>query len=275
MDINLPLSFGIFTWRDVVEIIFFTGIMYGISLWLKEDSHKNLLLYFYGFCFCFLGAHFLVLPTVSQYLFVFSPAVILLFMFLHQTTLQRNFIALKNITQPSPASTDWFTILMQTCLTCLHNNKELLILIEHTDALHSYVKADYVINAPISKDICTLIMEKVYNPQKMVWIHSDGIIRGINVTWKASWYPNAYEDHNAWIDDAIAHTSKNDAILLHINPLHHHYTIAMNGTINQELTIEQASQLLRKKINYQIPVTKKGYPYDVTNKKNNVAQHIP
>ncbi len=274
MDINLPLSLGIFSWRDLVEILFFTCVVYGISLWLKEDSQKNLLPYFYGFCILFFSAHFFALPTVSQSLFIFSPAIILLFMFLHQTTLQRNFISLKNIRQPTTVP-DWFTTLMQTCLTTIHHNKELLILIEHTDAIGSYLKADYVINAPISKDLFTLIMEKVYTSQKMIWIHSDGIIRGINVSWKASWYPSAYEDQTAWIDDAIAHTSKNDALILHINPTKHHYTIAMNGILHQELTIEQASQLMRKKINYQIPVTKKGSPYDVTHKKNNVAQHIP
>ncbi len=273
MDINLPLSLGIFSWRDLVEILFFILVIYSISLWLKEDTHKSLLPYFYSFCTLFLTAHFLALPTVSHFMFIFSPAIILLFMFLHQTTLQRNFISLKNIRQPIPVA-DWFTLLMQTCLTMIHHNKELLILIEHTDALNSFLKVDYMINAPVSKDIFTLI-EKVYTPDKMIWIHSDGFIRGINVSWKASWYPTAYEDQTAWIDDAIAHTSKNDALILHINPTKHHFTIAMNGVLHQELTIEQVSQLMRKKINYQIPVTKKGSPYDVTHKKNNVAQHIP
>lgn len=274
MDIHLALSLGIFNWRDFIEICFFSYVIYRISLWLTQDTEKNLLPYFYGFCLLFCGANFLALPTVSQSLFIFAPVVMLLFMFLHQATLQRNFISLKNITQPSPVS-DWLTILMQTCLTMLHNNKELLILIEHTDAIGPYLKAEYTIHATMSKDLFALIMEKISTSKKMIWIHSDGTIRGINVSWKASWYPDAYEDETAWIDDAIAHTSKNDALLLHVNPIKQYFTIAMNGAIHHELTIEQAGQLIRKKINYQISVTKKGSPYDVTNKKNNVAQHIP
>ncbi len=273
MDINLPLSLGIFSWRDVMEISFFTFVLYRVSLWLKEDEEKNLLPYLYGFCTLLLTAHLLALPTISQSLFIFSPSLILLFMFLHKTTLQRNFISLKNISAPV-TTPDWLSIVMQSCLTMFHNNKELLLVIEHTDAIAAFVKAEYAINAPINKDLFNFILEKVYNPHTMMWINSDGIIRGINVSWKASWYPNSYEDQTAWRDDAIAHTGKNDAMVLHINPSKHHYTIAMNGTLYEELTIEQVSQLIKKKINYQIPVTKKGSSYDVTNKKNIMAQHL-
>lgn len=274
MDISLPLSWGIFSWRDAVEICFFSYVFYRISLWLTEDTQKNLLPSFYGFCMLFCSANFLSLTTVSQLLFIFTPTIIVLFMFLHQSTLQRNFISLKNITQTTPTA-DWLTVLMQTCLTMLHNNKELLVLIEHTDAIGPYLKADYAIHASMNKDLFALIMEKMSTSKKMIWINSDGTVRGVNVCWKASWYPDSYADETAWIDDAIAHTSKNDVLLLHVNPVKQYFTIAMNGTIHQELTIEQAGQLIRKKINYQIPVTKKGSPYDVTNKKDNVAQHIP
>ncbi len=275
MDIFTLLPLSILNWRDLIEILFFSCSFYYLSLWLKKDTQKNLLPYFYGFCLFTFGAHLLALPTVSQSLFLFSPAIILLFMFMHQSTLQRNMVALKNITHPSHPPTDWLTTLLRTSLVMIHHNKELLILIEHTDAIGSYLKAEYYINAPLSKDLLTLIVEHAYNPQQMLWIHSDGIIRGINVSWKASWHPAAYENQTAWIDDAIVYTSKNDALLLHINPTKHHYTIASNGTIHHELTIEQVSQLLRKKINHPQSVTKKGYTYDVTSKKNNVAQHIP
>jgi hypothetical protein len=276
MSINLPLISGIFNWRDIIEIIFFSVIMYSISLWLKKDTQKNLLLPFYGFCVLLIGSYFLNLPAIHQLLFMFCPAIILLFMFMHQNTLQRNFIALKNITTPSLLpSSDWVTMLMRSCLTMLHNNQEILLIIEHTDAMGAYLKADYYINAPFTNDLLMLLVNKVYDTQKMIWVCSDGTIRGINVLWKASWHPSAYDQLNAWVDDAIAHTSKNDAVILHINPLKQYCSIASNGTLYQELTIEQAHQLLRKKINHPIPATKKGYPYDVTNKKNNVAQHIP
>lgn len=274
MNTLLMLPHWIPNWRDPVEIFFFAATFYYISLWLQKDVQKNLLVHFYGFCIITFGTYFLALPTVSASLLLFSPAIALLFMIMHQEILQRNMVSLKNIVQPQNISHDWLTMLMRTSLTMLHDNKELIILIEQTDAISSYVKADYYINAPLSTDLLTFIVTHSHNPQKMLWVTSDGIIRGINASWKVSWHATDYPDNNAWIDDAIAYTSKHDTLILQSSPTQQHYTIVCNGAMHQELTVNQVHQLLRKKMNYSIPVTKKGYSYDVANKKNSVAQHL-
>ena len=265
-----------FTWRDGLEIVFFWVLFYYLALWLTKDTEKKLLLYFYGYCMLALTTHLLQLTTLTSCLFIFSPAVIMIFMFMHQETLQRNMITLKNITaSPSEVATDWLSCLMRHTLKALNNNQELIFLIEHTDTLHRYVNPTYILNAPINEGLLALLLDHVHNPHQMSWIKSDGTIQGINVSWKASWHPAAYHDQLAWIDDAIAYTTKTDALIMHVDPKHHQCAIAYDGAIHSKLTVEQAGKLLRKQINYRPTVTKKGYTHDSTSKKNNLAQRVP
>jgi hypothetical protein len=274
MNMGLPLSIGIFNWRDVIEILCFATILYFFSLWLKYDTHKNLLPYFYGFCAFFVCAHFLALTTLSQQLFIFTPVILVIFILMHQTTLQRNLIALKNITYALPASPDWITTVMRTSLRLLHDNKEMLLLIEYSDALTPHVHTEYTINAACTPDLFSALVHNVYKPRAMLWINAEGIIRGVNASWKTSWYPQAYENHYAWIDDAIAHTSTNDALVLHINPFEQQMTIVTQGILYQGVTVDHALQLIRKNIAHAHSVIEKGYPYDLTGKKTNMAQHL-
>ena len=273
MNISL-FSYGITQWQDFIEIGFFSSLLYGIALWLKKDTQKNLLYYFYCFLLIIAFSYFLCLTTITSFLLLFSPPVILLFMFLHQRVLTQNFITLKNIVPQQPIYHDWLNTLLCTTITFLHNNKELLVLIEDTDDIEPYLDTEFRIDASLSKSILIMLVENVYHADKMLWITSKGIIRGVNTSWKATWHPEAYQTNEAWIDDAIVYTAKSDAVLLHINPTKHSYTIAVDGTISSELTLEQASLLVRKKIKYAYLVNKKGYTYDVTSKKNHVARHL-
>ncbi len=85
-------------WRDCLEIIFFASLFYYLTLWLKKDKTKNLLPYFYGYCLITFCAYMLELTTVTSLLFLFTPAAVMLFILMHQDTLQRNIVALKHIT---------------------------------------------------------------------------------------------------------------------------------------------------------------------------------
>ncbi len=261
------------TWRDSVEILFFAATFYAIILWLKKDNDKKLLPYFYGYCAITFLTHTMQLATVTYCLFFFSPAIIMLFMFMHQDTLQRNMVSLKNITAETPTAHDWLSCIMRNTLKALHDNKDMLILIEHTDSLASYLKTKYTITTPITDDVMTLLMENnLCNTQRMVWIKSDGTIQGIHVAWKASWHPAAYTGTKEWIDDAIAYTAKTDALIMYSNAKKQQYTIAYQGAITEGLTVEQSSQLIRKHTNAPIPVTKKGFNHESTNSKNKQAQ---
>ena len=264
------------TWRDSIEILFFATTFYFLILWLKKDNEKKLLPYFYGYCTLTFLTHIMQLSTVTYCLFLFAPAIIMLFMFMHQDILQRNMIALKNITSSPTITHDWLSCIMRSTLKALHNNKEMLILIEHTNSLASYLKSEYTITTPITDDLMLLLMNNnICNAQQMVWIKSDGTIQGINVSWKASWHPDAYSDTNAWIDDAIAYTTKTDALIMRSNAQKQHYTIAHKGSVTEGLTVDQASQLIKKQTNLSIPITKKGINHESSHQKNKLAQHSP
>lgn len=273
MNITVPIDLQTLEWRDLIEILFFASAFYSIARWLNQDSDKKLLSYFYGYCGLVLGAYSFELPTMGYMLFLFSPAVVLLFMFMHQTLLQKNMVSLKNITAAPQTESDWLSDLMRISLSMLHNNKELLLLLEHTDALDAYLNCEYKLNAPAKADLLALLVEHVYKPSTLLWLQSNGSIKGINAHWKATWHPSAYKDQTAWLDDAIAYTSKNDAIIIQINPTKHTCSFASGGTVTQDLTIDQLHRIIRKKINYSISI-KKGYPHAIASKKNSMAQHL-
>lgn len=258
----------VISWRDLLEIATLSSIFYYVAVWLKKDRDKNLLPYFYSFLCIIFSAHMLQLSTLTSFLLIFSPAVALLFMLMHQQTLQRNLIALKNVTVSAqhPAS-DWLSSIMKATLRMLSHNKDTLILIEQTDALSSYIHAPEILDVPITQGIISLLFNQIYNPQQICWITSSGTLRGINVNFKASWHPTSYQTHQAWIDDAIAYTTRTDALILHVNAEKHQYAIASHGEITEGLTMEQARQLIQKKIQYSIPLPKKGFSHGVTQQK--------
>ena len=269
------LLFSFVTWRDMLEIIIVATFFYYSALWLKKDPDKNLLAYFYGYLLFIFAAHSLQLTTLTSLLFLFSPAVAMLFMLMHQQVLQRNFVSLKNITLATKTSSpDWLSTIMKATLTMLTHNKDIIILIEHTDALSPYLQIPEALDVPITDGLVALLFNRVYSPEYLCWISSSGMVRGINVSFKASWHPSSYQTQTAWIDDAVAYTTKTDAVILFANAEQHHYSVAHHGTIKQGLMMEQAHKLIKKLIKYQIPLPKKGYSHGVTNQKN-IAQHSP
>ncbi len=264
------------TWQDCAEIFFFSCMFYSLTHWLKKDSDKNLLPYFYGYCALAFASYTLQLPTVTYCAFLFSPVVIMLFILFHQETLQRNMIALKNIQLNAPVQHDWLEIIIRHMLKLLNEKKSLLLLLENSDALSNYLISAYPLHAHITDGICNLLFEKeLYDPISMLWIRTDGTIRGINCVWKASWHPSQYKDPNAWIDDAVAYTTKTDATIVQLLPESHTCTVAINGTIHEQISMDHLAQLIKQHIKYPMQSNiKKGYEY-VTGKKDRVAQRAP
>src|SRR3989304_515274 len=194
------------TWRDCIEVLFFSCTVYSFSTWLKKDTEKNLLPYLYGYCLVTLCSYYFQLPTITYCAFLFSPVVIMLFILLHQETLQRNLIALKNISPLNYHPHDWLETVLRHMLKALNEKKTMLILLEHTDSLSSYLEVAYSLDARITEGTFHLLFEKeLYDPMSMLWIRSDGTIRGINSAWKTSWHPSQYTNPRAWIDDAMVY----------------------------------------------------------------------
>lgn len=262
------------SWKDVVEVAFFAATFYGIVQWLKKDREKNLVGYFYAYCFFTLIAYTLALPSITYCLFLFSPAIVLLFMFAHQETLQRNLVTLKNITVAKPTAHDWLHLLLRSCLKALNNNKPITILLEHTDSVQQYIKTEYLCDAHLTDGLFSLLLDhKVYDPKQMVWITSQGIVRGVNVTWKAAWHTDTHNDTQAWKDDAAVYSTKSDALIMQLDPQSHTCTIVIKGIFHELLTMEQAGSMIKKHIHYEISSTKKGIDHGIIQQKNHMEQH--
>src|SRR3990167_4306801 len=260
MNIMAALAPFILSWKDLVEILFFSLSFYYLSLWLYQDKQKKLLRYFYGYCALTLVSHMAGLSTINAVLFLFSPVIIIGFLLMHQTMLQKNMVSLKNIPATKQTHNDWLSNIMRLSITMLHNNKELFLVIEQSDSIATHLTSEYEINAAATNDLLFMLVSHIYKPTQMLWIQTDGTVRGVNSQWKTSWGQQG--SSNDWIDDALAYTSKNDALLLHVNGHKDSCDLIFDGTIEKELTIDQAHQLIRKQIGYPLSTNQKGYYHD-------------
>src|SRR5579872_2107400 len=121
--------------RDIIEIIFYASILYAFCTWLKADKTKNLLIYFLAYCTLTIIAWAVQLPTVTPLLFSYGPVALLLFIILHEKTLQRNLVTLCTITPSKIQHEDWLNTVLSSSLTTINNNKQITVIIEHRNSL--------------------------------------------------------------------------------------------------------------------------------------------
>ncbi len=261
-------------WRDVLEIIFFAALFYYLTLWLKKDKTKNLLPYFYGYCLVAFCAHVLELTTITSFLFLFTPAAVMLFILMHQDTLQRNIVALKHITAKPISTHNWLETLLRTCLVALNNNKEILCIIEHTDDMKPFINTPSVINAQLTQDLLALLLESsLYDPQKMIWVSSNGQLHGINATWQSTSQTSA--PTLSWHNEAVLYTQKTDALVVHLDQTNGTFTLISNGIIHEKLSAHHVFGLIKKQIQYQFSLEEKGIFYGTPHKNRPVGQRTP
>ena len=144
--------------RDIAEILFYSSCIFVFCHWLKTDTTKNLLIYFFGYCAFALAAWILQLPTLTPFLFTYAPIAILLFIVLHEKTLQRNLVALCSITPARTEHADWLDIVLSSSLATINANKVIIIIIEHKDALDHLLTTPYNINADMGKNVLDVFL---------------------------------------------------------------------------------------------------------------------
>ncbi len=269
-----------FSWRDAVEILFFSSIVYYLSLWLKKDKQKNLLGYFYGYCFIAVIAHVIQLTTISTSLFLCTPVIIALFAIIHQETLQRNFILLKNIT-PKQHQVDWLEELLRSCLHALNNNKNIICIIEHKDNLNDSIITSLPVNAALQKDLLDMLIESSsFDQTKMIWLNTQGKLLGINATWKMNtdetWITEEAKQLPRWKSDALLITAKTDAFVLHGSFTTHTFDIIIQGKTFENISAHHAIKMLKKYIYKQNTQNKKGeIYYGSKHQRDSIQQHNP
>jgi len=264
-----------FIWRDIIEILLLSSLLYYIARWLKKDTQKNLLPYFFGYCLIALLAWTAPLPTIAYFVAWYTPAVLMLFMLMHQETLQRNLVALKNIT-PATISTDedWLETLLSSCLVIINNNKEITCVIEHRNHLQNFLHAPLLINADLRKGILELLLESAsYNHHKMIWVDTTGRLRAINASWSLT-KKQVFADNAPLLQEALAHTTQTDALVFHINPVTRTFTIIAHGKTFDNVTAHHALQLIRRHI-HSSKRSNEGDYHEATRHSHSSEQRTP
>jgi len=237
--------------RNTIEILFFAIIIYYFSVWLKNDQHKNLLPYFYGYCFLSILSYHSQLTTITYFLFLFAPVAIMLFILVHQTTLQKSFVSLKNITPAKYEISNWEHDLIRSFLFAINKNKEIHCVIENKDNLDDFLYSPMILNAYIQQGLITILQNSdLFDQKKMLWLNTSGQLVGINGSWKESVFQEYTDQINnnihPWKQSALLLSSKTDALFLRITPTQRTFDIIFNGKIVNNINSDNALKIIRK-----------------------------
>jgi len=266
-------------WQDSIEIIFFCFTFYAISIWLQKDRQKPLLLYFYGYCFITIAAYYTNLSTLTTVLFFSAPATSMLFILLHQTTLQKNIITPKKYVPAQQKKDDWLETFFRSCLIAMNNNTPVLCVIEHTDALNTFLTTPLPLSSPIQEQLLSLLFSSsVYDPEKLVWITTQGTLCGINATWNSSydpdWQKSSLTSTVPGYHNALFFTQKTDALIFYLDPNKRSISLFIQGTLFENISIQQTLQRIKNYVRKtSIPTGHKGARLDETHKKSFTQKH--
>ncbi|MCC7414747.1 MAG: hypothetical protein IT346_01510 [Epsilonproteobacteria bacterium] len=235
-------------WRDLLEITFFSLMVYGLQLWLRHDTQKPLLGYWYTYCGVWATASWLGLSTISFALLMLLPAAITMFVLIHQRTLQKNYIALKTVRSASLPSDNWLDALMQTALIKINANRPFLAIIEHQDALDAMLTTTMPLHATLKKELLVLLLDSMPAEQEYaVWLTMHGIIRGINAQWATSAdVVNKSVELATWQQDALFFTALTDAVVLYANTRNRTFTLVAQGKSIEHMTAQSAQRFIKQ-----------------------------
>lgn len=260
-----------YTWRDAVEIICFSCAAYYVSLWLKKDTQKNLIGYFYLYSLMFITSYYLQLTALFSALLISAPVVAILFVVMHQRTLQKNFVALRNLTPATTeAATSWLETLMQTCITCIDNQQEVTCIIEMRESLETMLTTSYTLHAPIKKELLDIVVTSgSFDNKKMVWLNAQGYVLGLNASWIAQHGDDISVTHDAyyaWKTEALFFTSATDALIIRALPSSRSFTLVINGTVHEHLRAPVALAQIKAFVNKQVSENKGDFHVQPTRK---------
>ena len=249
--------------RDIVEILFYSSCTFALCRWLKTDKTKNIIAYFFAYCALVLCAWITQLPTLTPFLFTYAPVALLLFIVLHEKTLQRNLVTLCSITPAQIHHEDWLDTLLSSSLATINANKSITVIIEHKDALDYFVTTPFVINADMGKNVLDILLASTsYDEQKMVWVDTKGRIRGINVTWI---------NHKENREDALFHTLQSDAIVFSAHPISRTFTLIVKGKETRNLSAHQVRTMIKKQLSPLSSTMPKGAYRENNNDKKSLT----
>lgn len=240
---------AIFSIKDVIEILCITGGLYSFSLWLKQDLQKPLVLYFYGACSIIITAHLIDLPTISNTLTVLYPTIIMLFILVHQKSLQKNFVTLKNWQPSQITNTNWLETLLRSCIIAANNKRQISCIIEGHDSLNELVSAPFEIKSKLQPELLDVLLNSAgYDQHKMIWLSSTGVLLGINTEWQLldSIVDNNESELDNWQKNCLLFTGKTDALAFRLNPVSKCFDIVTEGTLLEKVPMDQTIKLMKR-----------------------------
>jgi len=245
----------ILTLLDYVEIMFFSTVIYYFSLWIAQDSHKNLLAYFYGYCILIGITYTTQLNSIYFFLTFFAPVILIFFIIMHESTLQKNYVMLRNTVSSKKEERNWLDRLIRICLSSMNNNMPLICIIERSNSLTTALKDAVLLEASIHTGILEMLINApTFNPEKMVWVNKQGTLIGINAQWKHHADPvlvnESAQKMALFQQHALFYTTKTDAILLRSDPITHTFDIIADGMIFESVNTNTALKCLKKYLNH-------------------------
>lgn len=249
---------SIHSWQDGIEILFFSTVIYAVSMWLKQDQSKRLLPAFYGYLATFCSTYFLDLQILQTTLLYSAPIVATLSIIYHQKQLQKSFIlARKQPIEPQKlAAQNWIETLIRSCLVISHQKKEITCIIENRDDLETIINKPLLLDLHIQKEVLDLLLlSELFKPSKPIWIKRTGNIVSVNCSWDESITHNslvsAMLKQPDWQTYGTVITEKTDALLFHINSDPSKSGICYQGEVIKKMSSEHMLQFIKQVMHKQ------------------------
>lgn len=239
---------GIYAWQDVLEILFFSCVVYAVQVWLSHDTHKPLLGYWYGYCSLWILSYCLQLATLTCAMSMALPVLLIMFVLVHQRTLQKNYVALHSQSLLQTTQDGWLDQLLKTALVLMNMNKPFWCIIEHTESLETMVHTDVPLDAAVTNPMLMLLLEHTsLTAEKCLWITTKGNIRGIHAAWNGA-ADVAFVDTTKvpWQQDASFFTGLTDALMLYVDAASRSCTLVVSGAILEHLTVQEVALYIKK-----------------------------
>jgi len=246
----------IYRWRDLLEISLFVAAFYYLCMWLKQDQQKPLLPVFYGYCSLLILSYWCALPTATYVLITFSPVLLVCFIVLHQSTLQKNFIALHSLSaQDLAEQRNYEEMLVQSLLIAASDGIPVSCIIEKNDSLAAFLTTHHACNAHLSQPLFDALLQSPhYDSTAMLWLHAQGTLIAFNAAWNKTsidkWL-TTQEHHPQWLQDALFYTTKTDALFIRSDPTTRTFTFVAEGAAIDHVAAHQLIGLLKKQLHSQ------------------------
>ena len=236
-------------WRDFLEIFILFYAVYSFLLWISKDTQQPLLLYSYTYAGLIVLSYFLYLPVLYSLLVLFLPICLVIFIVLHQKTLQKNFISFNTSKEPQKHThnEEWKEIVIRAALIASNQKKNCFFIIEKSNSLNDFLEIPYFLEAEINKEFFNFIIEASDNTDH-IFLISNKTIKSINSHWKVL-YTKEEHTHSLKLSTnestGLVLSENIDCIILYTQKNKPGLNIIAQGKLTENLSANQATMLLK------------------------------